>query len=222
MTLASLIALAVVDSVNPSAIVVTLALVMRPGPGRAVPVYVAAIFATYFGIGAATLLGLAPVWQRLGPALEGQAGFALQGLIGVALLAWSIRSTPGGPASPSRASALPSTGSYVALAALGVTVTMLELPTAVPYLGALAILTGADLPASRWVPLLAGYNAIFVTPPLLLLAVHLALGDRVAGRYAGLRTRLERGALDAAQWIAGIVGGGLALWSAIELLARLR
>jgi cytochrome c biogenesis protein CcdA len=220
MTLASLIALAVVDSINPSAIVVTLALLMRPGPGRAVPVYVAAIFATYFAIGAATLLGLASVWPQLGPALEGPAGFVLQGLIGAALFVWSMRSAHDGPPSP--ASTLPSTGTYLALAALGVTVTMLELPTALPYLGALAILTAADLPASRWVPLLAGYNAIFVTPPLLLLAAHLALGDRVAARYAGLRARLERGAHDGAKGIAGVVGGGLALWSAIELLARLR
>jgi cytochrome c biogenesis protein CcdA len=220
MTLASLIALAVVDSINPSAIVVTLALLIRPGPGRAVPVYVAAIFATYFGIGAATLLGLAAVWQQLGPALGGRAGFVLQGLIGAALFVWSLRPTKDDPPSP--AAALPSTGTYVALAALGVTVTMLELPTAVPYLGALAILADADLPAAAWVPLLAGYNLIFVTPPLLLLAAHLALGDRVAARYAGLRARLERSALDAAKWIAGLVGGGLALWSAIELLARLR
>ena len=219
MTLASLIALAVVDSINPSAIVVTLALLTRPGHGRAVVVYVAAIFATYFAIGAATLLGLASLWQQLGPALDGPAGFVLQGLIGLALLVWSMR--PAQDGSPSRASTLPSTGTYLALAALGVTVTMLELPTALPYLGALAILTAADLPASRWVPLLAGYNAIFVTPPLLL-AAHLALGDRVAARYAGLRARLERGALNAAQSIAGVVGAGLVLWSAIELLARLR
>jgi len=220
MTLASLIALAVVDSINPSALVITLALLTRPGPGRAVAVYVAAIFATYFGIGAATLLGLASVWPQLGPALDGRAGFVLQGLVGAALFAWSVRPAKGGP--PSRASAPPSTGAYVALAALGVTVTVLELPTALPYLGALAILADADLPASGWVPLLAGYNLVFVMPPLLLLAAHLALGDRVAARFAGLRVRLERSALDAAKWIAGLVGGGLALWSAIELLARLR
>lgn len=199
---------------------VTLALLARPGAGRAVLAYVAAIFATYFGIGAAALLGLTSVWERLGAALDGPAGFALQGIVGVALLLWSLRSAPDG--SPARPAALPSTCTYAALAALGVTVTMLELPTAVPYLGALALLTGADLPIARWAPLLAGYNAIFITPPLLLLAAHLALGDRVAARYAGLRTRLERGALDAAQWIAGVVGGGLALWSVIELLARLR
>lgn len=220
MTLAGLVALALLDSINPSAIVVTLYLLSRPRPAREVGVYVSAIFVTYFTVGATMLLGLDALWPWLGPALDSRAGLAGQGLVGAALLAWSFTpmaggESPGPPAPPSR------TG-YVALAALGVTVTVMELPTAMPYLGAIAILKSTALPIYGWAPLLGVYNVIFVAPPLLLLAAHLALGERLASRYAGLRRRLERGAQDTARWIAGFFGGGLAVWSAIELLARLR
>ena len=114
----------------------------------------------------------------------------------------------------------PSASTYAALVALGVTVTAMELPTAVPYFGAIALLTTADLPWARWLPLLIVYNAIFVLPPLLLLAGHLVLGKRIAARYADFRERLQAGARETLLWIIGLVGSGLLVWSVAELVAR--
>ena len=216
--LTSLLALALVDSVNPSALVVTLALLARPRPMRTVPIYVGAIAVTYFTLGAAALFGLGSFRETLGAALESQAGFAVQALIGVALLIWGLR---GKPADGARAPiAEPSAATFLALVALGVTVTALELPTAVPYFGAIALLTAEDLPFGRWAPLLAAYNLVFVAPPLLLLALHRLVGERHSARFVELRARLERGAHETARWIAGFVGGALALTSVIELVAR--
>jgi cytochrome c biogenesis protein CcdA len=103
-----------------------------------------------------------------------------------------------------------------------VTVTMMEIPTALPYFAAIAVITGAELPIRQWLPLLAIYNAIFVLPPAMLLAGHLLFGERLRERYAGLTQRLQHGARETALWIAGLVGGALLVTSAIELLVRLR
>lgn len=54
----SLLALAVVDSINPSAIVVTLYLLGHQRVPAQVVVYVAAIFVTYLTLGAMMMLGI--------------------------------------------------------------------------------------------------------------------------------------------------------------------
>ena len=110
----------------------------------------------------------------------------------------------------------PGASTYAALALLGVTVTAMELPTAVPYFGAISILTAADLPMARWLPLLVLYNAIFVLPPVLLLVAHVVFGRRLDARYADLRERLQAGARETMLWIAGLVGGALLFSSVVE------
>jgi cytochrome c biogenesis protein CcdA len=114
----------------------------------------------------------------------------------------------------------PGASTYAALALLGVTVTTMELPTAVPYFGAIALLTTADLPMARWLPLLVLYNAIFVLPPVLLLVGHIVFGNRLDARYADLRERLQAGARETMLWIFGLVGGGLLVTSVVEYVAR--
>ena len=106
------------------------------------------------------------------------------------------------------------------LALLGVTVTIMELPTAVPYFGAIALLTSADLPMAQWLPLLVLYNAIFVLPPVLLLVGHIVFGRRLDARYANLRERLQAGARETMLWIFGLVGGALLVSSLVEIIAR--
>ena len=96
----------------------------------------------------------------------------------------------------------------------------MELPTAVPYFGAVALLTTADLPVTQWLPLLVLYNAIFVLPPVLLLVGHVVCGTRLDARYDGLRERLQAGARETMLWIFGLVGGGLLFSSVVEYVAR--
>ena len=210
-------ALAVVDSINPSAIVVTLYLLSRGGAAAQVAVYVAAIFLTYLTLGAAMMLGVDALLPSLRTAGGGRVGFILQGIVGLALLLCAIRAPAAARSAPS---VEPRAGTYPALALLGVAVTAMELPTAVPYFGAIALLTNAGLRLAQWLPLLVVYNAVFVLPPVLLLAGQIAFGRRMDARYASLQERLQAGAREATLWIAGFVGGGLFVWSAVEYFAR--
>ena len=215
--LVGLLALALVDSINPSAIVVTLFLLSAGrGPSQIV-VYVGAIFLTYLALGVMMMSGIEALLPALGTVGSGRLGLIVQGLIGLAMLLYAIRA-------PTTASQTPrvqtNASSYAALALVGVTVTTMELPTAVPYFGAIALLTAADLPMAQWLPLLIVYNAIFVLPPILLLAGHAVFGRRLDARYADLRDRLQAGARETMLWILGFVGGGLIVWSVVEYLAR--
>jgi cytochrome c biogenesis protein CcdA len=215
--LLGLIALALVDSINPSAIVVTLYLLSNGRAAAQVVVYIAAIFLAYLTLGVMMMSGidaLLPSLTRIG---DGRLGFIVQGIIGLALLLYAFRAPTTTKARP-RVEANATT--YAALALLGVTVTAMELPTAVPYFGAVALLTSANLPMTRWLPLLVLYNAIFVLPPVLLLAGHTVFGTQLDSRYADLRERLEAGARETMLWIFGLVGGGLLVWSVVEYVAR--
>jgi hypothetical protein len=53
------------------------------------------------------------------------------------------------------------------------------------------------------------YNLIFVLPSLLLLADHLALGDRAAGPPERLCARVGGAAREGMLWLVGLVGFAL-------------
>jgi cytochrome c biogenesis protein CcdA len=215
--LLGLLALALVDSINPSAIVVTLYLLARERATAQVGVYIAAIFLTYLALGAMMMSGIDALLPSARTAGGGRIGIIVQGAIGLAMLLYAFRApTTAGSPPPVE----PCARTFAALAVLGVMVTAMELPTAVPYFGAIALLTTADLPPSRWLPLLVLYNAIFVLPPVLLLLGHITFGRRLDARYSRLRERLQAGARETMLWILGLVGGGLLVSSVVEYIAR--
>jgi len=215
--LLGLFALALVDSINPSAIVVTLYLLSGGRVPAQIVVYVAAIFLTYLTLGVMMMSGIDALLPSLQTMGSGRLGLIVQGLIGLAMLLYGILAPTTAKSAPR---VEPTASSHAALALLGVTVTTMELPTAVPYFGAIALLTTADLPMAQWLPLLVLYNAIFVLPPLLLLVGHIVFGGRLDARYADLRERLQAGARDTMLWIFGLVGGGLLVSSVLEYIVR--
>jgi len=223
MTIAGVLFLAVIDSINPSAIVVTLYLLSMAGSRALVQVlvYVGAIFITYLLLGVMLMLGIESLLPSLGGALRGRTGFILQSLVGLVLLAYSLTASTNRESSPVVARR-PSANSYAALVMLGISVTAMELPTAIPYFAAIALISEAGLPIRVWAPLLGVYNVIFVLPPIALLVGHLVLQRQLAESYAALRQRLESGARETMLWVAGLVGGWLFLTGMIELVARLR
>lgn len=221
MLIPSVLLLAVVDSINPSAIVVTLYLVSTSGARVILHVctYVAAIFSTYLLLGVAMVLGLESLLPSLGGWLGGTTGLIVQSLVGLVLLGYAVTAPSGRASTPI---VRPSATSAAALLVLGVTVTVMELPTAAPYLAAVALISDAGLPWRTWAPLLVAYNLIFILPPLALLLGHLVLRRRLAQSYAALSQRLESGARETMLWVVGLVGGGLLVTGVIDLAARLR
>jgi cytochrome c biogenesis protein CcdA len=202
--LPAIVGLAAVDSINPSALLATIALLLRGRSARPlVALYVAAVLATYLAIGVALTLGLGLTPDAV---LESDATFLVQGVLGAAMLAFAVlapnrRQRRGAVERRSLPANRP-----VAVFALGMAVTVLELPSGLPYLGAVGAFTRADLAVAEWLPLLVLYNLIFVLPPLALLAGHVALGERAEVVLGRLRDRLGRATREAFLWLLGLVG----------------
>jgi cytochrome c biogenesis protein CcdA len=203
--LPAIVGLAVVDSINPSALLATIVLLLRGRSARPlVALYLVAVLVTYFTIGLVLTLGFGLTPQAL---VESDAAYLAQGVLGAGMLAYAVLAPDrlGRPGAVEHRG-LPTVSRPVAVFALGMVVTFLELPTALPYLGAVGAITRADLAPADWLPLLVLYNLIFVLPPLALLAGHLALGERAEARLGRLRDRLGGAAREGLLWLLGLVG----------------
>ena len=166
------------------------------------------------------VLGMEALLPSLRGVFDGVTVFIAQALVGLLLLVYSLTASSSRQSSP--VVERPSVSTVAALMVLGVTVTAMEIPTAIPYFAAIALISEAGLPVRAWAPLLGAYNVLFVLPPIALLAGHLVLQDRLAETYTALRQRLESGARQTMLWVAGLVGGALLATGIIELVARLR
>ena len=198
--IALVLGIAVVDSINPSALIVTFFLLTQPRFATKILIYVSAIFLTYFLLGLALMLGLSVV----GTALQSPFAYGLTGVLGLVLFiyAWIPRKPKTSHPNQRVRGQHPA-----ALFRLGITVTVLELPTALPYLGAISILTTYKWAVEQWLPILALYNLIFVLPPLVLMLVYRTLGNRLEpAALERWKERLQGGAQETLSWIFGILG----------------
>lgn len=172
------------DSVNPSALVVTLRLLATESPTGTVLAYLAGVFSLYLAVGVASMAGLGLALDSVGPLRRGTVGYGVQGLVGAAMLGYALLA-PDEPADEPR-TRLSRAGNRRTYFALGVTVTGLELSTALPYVAAVGLLTRAQLPPSQWLAILLGYNLLFVLPPLLLLVGVRLGGSALESRFEGI------------------------------------
>lgn len=118
--LPSLLALALVDSINPSAIVVPFtcwgASAFRHRSLSTSP----RSFVTYLALGAMMMSGIGALLPSVRPLADGRLGFLVQSLVGLAMLVYAVRA----PAIATSAPRVePQAATYAALALLGVTVT---------------------------------------------------------------------------------------------------
>jgi cytochrome c biogenesis protein CcdA len=202
-TFFAVIGLAIIDSINPSALLATVHLLSKPGYRRTVPVYAGTIFFTYLALGIALMAGITAIRDAVEGAAQSRLGSIIQASIGAGLIIYAVR--------PHAVSKRPQTRkprSYAlpAVALLALTVTVLELPTAFPYFAAIGILNRSGVGILEWVPILAIYCAIFVAPPLALLVGTILLRERFTHRVERIRDWLQRQAGGAWPWLLGVAG----------------
>ncbi|MFD6948558.1 hypothetical protein A6A08_18430 [Nocardiopsis sp. TSRI0078] len=195
--------LALLDTLSPATIGVSLYVLLSGARPVARPLfaYLATVAAFYLTLGCALMLGFGFLFE------------ALDGLAGSPVLGWPMAALGGGmlayalfaPARPRRQRG-PASLNTAAMVALGLATGLLEGGTALPYFGAIGVMTTAELPATVWVPLIAAYNVVMVLPPILLYLGHRALGERLRPRLERWRTKVESGSREAMGWVLGIVG----------------
>jgi cytochrome c biogenesis protein CcdA len=217
LTLALLVtAIAVADSINPSTLVPGLYLAGAPR-ARGLASFTAGFFvvnlagglALVFGPGRALIASLEHIGPTLEHVIEACAGLAL---VAFAVVAWRSRNAAGPagrtPRRHGRGSAF----------ALGACIAVIEFPTAFMYFGAVSAILVADPAAPVQVALVIAYNALFVLPLVVLLAVRLHAGERAERRVAAARARLRDDAPRIVAAVAGAAGTVLASLGAGGLL----
>jgi cytochrome c biogenesis protein CcdA len=198
-------ALGLADSINPSTVIPALYLATQPH---------ARVHLTGFVIGVGVVSTLGGLIAILGPGqllidlipkpshatshvLEVIAGGVL---LVASLVLWRFRhrsiGEPKAKASPSARSSL----------VLGASIMAIELPTALPYFAALAVIIGSGRGIVSQLVLLAAYNLLFVLPLLAILAMHLVAPRRTERALEPVGRWLRTNALAALAVLAAVAG----------------
>ncbi|MDQ6915726.1 MAG: GAP family protein [Actinomycetota bacterium] len=217
-TLALVTTLALADSLNPSTVIPGLYLATHQrGPGPLLS-FTGGVFSVTFAGGVLLLLGPGQLALGALPHPDETAKSLLELSLGVLALGagallWLRRDRP------LRAGSRGLTGRKGAVFALGAGIMAVELPTALPYFAAIAVIVGGVDPLSEQIALLSVFNVLFVLPLLLLAAARFGAGERTERLLARLDAWLRRRANLLMATV--VLAGGVALTVAglVELVA---
>ncbi|WP_101652372.1 GAP family protein [Brevibacterium ihuae] len=200
-TVAPVLGLAVLDTLSPALLGITLFLVLTRPPrlGLLLGTFLLTLAGSYFALGVVLMLGL----DALLPAISPEVAPWIQAGMGVALFiaSWLIPTRPS--AGPEKRVRALTVGGMIGL---GVGAWLFEFATAVPYFAAIGIMTAADLEPAGWLVLLGAYVLIMILPGVGIYAASLALGERTHARFARWKDALESGSRSTLSWILGIAG----------------
>lgn len=167
-------AIAALDSLNPSAIALQVYLLGTTKPIPRSLAFVIGIFLAYWTSGLLAVLGLNQFIQTViansGISLSTPLLYTIQLLIGIILLVVGITLRIPAQTEPVKA---PTKLTLARTFLLGMSVTVLELPTALPYFAAIEQIARANLDLLSITSILALYNLIFVLPPIALVVLYL-------------------------------------------------
>jgi cytochrome c biogenesis protein CcdA len=174
LLLPSLIAIAAVDSLNPSAIALQIYLLSTPKPIARSISYILGVFSAYWLAGMLTLLGLRGLIVTMIAKVDFRFSetriYTLQFLLGIVLLIVGLRLKPSASENPGKR---PQKLTLARTFLLGMSITILELPTALPYVAAIEQIARAKLDLLTITGFLGLYNLVFVFPQIILLSIYI-------------------------------------------------
>jgi len=210
--LTSVAGIALVDSLNPTAITLQLLLLSTPGAGARSAAFILGVFTANYAGGLMLVLGIN---RFFGTRLRDIASLhdGVQLIIGVLLIAAGIFVCRFVSSKKSRRVPLNSWQSFL----MGTAEMALELPTAFPYLAAVGLIVRESPPLSATLGILLMYNILFILPLLVLLLIYKLLPDRQAPWMAKIQKRFRR-------WLPRVlrillVGAGIILLADVVLRA---
>jgi len=204
------LAVGLVDSLNPSTVAPALYLAAGAGAGagRSMLAFAAGAFAVYAGGGLVLVLGpgRALLSHRPQPhtvhLLELCLGAAL---VAVAVVLWLVRDHVARHAARNQGRV-----TERAPFLLGAVIMAAELPTALPYFAVLAAVADSGRSAAEQILLVLLFNVMFVAPLLAIAAIRALAGTRGRAALERSRQRLDRH--------AGVIAPALVLAIAVVLL----
>lgn len=174
------VSVAFADSLNPSTIGPALYLATGPAPARRVMGFTAGVFAVFLAGGLLVALGPGELLLSLIPRPSDRTKHAVEAAVGAGLaiagsFVWVKRRTLAARPLPGRNM---SGGSAVLL---GAGISLVELPTAVPYFAVIAAVVGAGTTVPQRIELLVLFCAVFCLPLLAIVALLAFAGERARG-----------------------------------------
>jgi cytochrome c biogenesis protein CcdA len=179
--LISLVAVAALDSLNPTAISLQIYLLSTPKPITRSVTFILGVFVTYWVAGLLAILGL----RTLVISMISNANisfpepyvYMIQLLLGLALLiaGFSFKSSPQADRGK-RPQKLTLGRTFL----LGMAVTLFDFPTALPYLAAIEQIARAKLDLFSIMGVLGVYNLVFVFPQIMLLGIYVLFHQQSA------------------------------------------
>jgi cytochrome c biogenesis protein CcdA len=204
------VSIGLADSLNPATVAPALFLATRRHARLQVAEFVAAVFAVNFAGGALIALGPGQLLFVLLPHPGAPAKHRLELLAGVVMVVVGIVLIVSRRRLRERRPARPRKGKRSGLG-LGAAITAVELPTAFPYFAAIAAIVGSDANVPEELLLLALFNAAFLAPVLVILAVLVVAGERAEP----LLNRLGRALQEQWPTIAGALLLLVGVWAAV-------
>ncbi|MDX3659510.1 GAP family protein [Streptomyces sp. ID05-26A] len=202
---AALAGLALLDSTSIGTLFIPIWLMLTPGRLRLsrFAVYLGTITVFYFVVGVLIVLGA----TRLIGHLDSPVAYWIQLVIGVFLFAISFRFDNKKKTNTGKwQNRINANGSAAALAGVALLAGVVELATMLPYLGAIGMMSAADLRPAQIGLLLAGYCLVMIVPALVLLGARLALRSKVEPFLTRISTWFAEKGASTTGWILGIAG----------------
>jgi cytochrome c biogenesis protein CcdA len=205
------------DSLNPTTIAVAVLLATTPDAVRRLAGFTAGVFAIYLAGGALLTFGPAELLRAASEAQETPLQHIVVlalgvGAIVVAIVLWTQREKLREKSLPSFA-LQPHNALF-----LGAVMTGIDLPTALPYFGAILAITGGDASTVESIVLLVVFNLCYVLPLIVILVVRTFWGDASEERLERLRDRAQRWAPVLLPVVSAITGVALVIDGGIGLL----
>jgi cytochrome c biogenesis protein CcdA len=167
------------DGINPTTIAPALFLASGPSPRRRLAAFTAGVFGVSLVGGLIVALGPGQLLLAAVPRPEPVTKHVIEVVVGAGLLVGAVATWVFRHRLDEASDRLP--GDAGSAAALGATIMAVELPTAVPYFGAIAAVVASGRSIGAQVLLIGFYNVMFVLPLLALLAVLTYSGPRALG-----------------------------------------
>ncbi|UVI32935.1 GAP family protein [Paenibacillus spongiae] len=196
--------LAILDTLSPATLGVTVYLLLteRERLCSRLMIYLAMVALFYFFVGVAFMLGLDALLAAFSSIFHNRVVSWVMLIIGGILFIASFYY----PNNKRSELPRPKTRSKASMIALGLTTSLIEVGTAIPYFAAIGLMTTSNLAVYQWLPILAGYNFIMILPPLIVFTLHLILGRLMQRPLERLRIKLSKHSGSAISWIMCIVG----------------
>jgi len=211
MFLIALLGIALIDSLNPTALVIQGLILSRPKPLAMSSAFIIGVFSTYLAFGIMLISGgrflfSSEFWDKYST----PPVFATETIIGVVILLFGIRALINRDriqeSDHDRARAKVERGSMAACFLLAVVTVSAEIPTALPYFAALDIILKKNVEPLTSLFLLVLYNLVFILPQFLLVGGYIIARPWITGFMEKNEGRFANTVKIAGQWLIFLVG----------------